>query len=102
MDEVLEFVSPSHSEIERLDRPQEYEVSTSMNVCHALNYQMIDGGQITTKRDNPKEHMIFRVVDAYISMLNKFNIFLPDNLYRKVELAGSQHRIENSPRAPWL
>ena len=44
MDEVLELVSPSHSEIEWLDRPQEYEVSMSMNARHALDYQMIDGG----------------------------------------------------------
>ena len=31
MDKVLEFVSPSHSGLEWLDRPQEYEVSISMN-----------------------------------------------------------------------
>ena len=32
-------------------------------------------------------------------MSNEFNIFLPDNPCRKVELAESQHRIENSSRA---
>ena len=42
---VLEFLSPSHSRIEWLDRPQEYEVSMSMNAWHALDYQMIDGDQ---------------------------------------------------------
>ena len=60
MEEVLEFVSPSHSGIEWLDRPQEYEVSMSMNARHALNYQMIDGDHDTTKeRDNSKEHITF-------------------------------------------
>ena len=47
MDEVLEFVSPSYSRIEWLDRPQEYEVSMGMNARHALNYQMIDGDHDT-------------------------------------------------------
>ena len=65
MDKVLEFVSPSHSRIEWLDRPQEYEVSISMNAWHALDYQMIDEDQDTTKeRDNSKEHISFWVVDA--------------------------------------
>ena len=60
MDEVLEFVSPSHSIIEWLNRPQEYEVSISMNARHALNYQMIDRDHDTTKgRDNLKEHITF-------------------------------------------
>ena len=35
MDKVLDFVSPSHSRIEWLDTPQEYEVSMSMN-AHIL------------------------------------------------------------------
>ena len=65
VDEVLEFVSPSHSGIEWLDGPQEYEVSVSMNAWHALDYQMIDGDQDTTKeRENSKEHISFWVVDA--------------------------------------
>ena len=42
------------------------------------------------KRDNSKEHMIFQVVDAWTSMSNEFNIFLPDNPCRKVELAESR------------
>ena len=60
---------------------------------------MIDEGQNTTKENNSKEHIIFWVMDAYVSMSNEFNIFLPDNPCRKVELAESQHRIENSSGA---
>ena len=60
MDKVLEFVFASHSRIEWLDTPQEYEVSMSMNARHALNYQVIDGDHDTTKeRDNSKEHIPF-------------------------------------------
>lgn len=54
MDEVLEFVSPSHSRIEWLDGPQGYEVSISMNAIHALDYQMIDDGQNATKEEQLK------------------------------------------------
>ena len=64
MDEALEFVSPSHSRIEWLDWPQEYEVSMSMNAWHGLDYQIIDGGQDTTKEGQLKEHITFWVVDA--------------------------------------
>ena len=38
-------------------------------------------------------------MDAWISMSNEFDIFLSDNPCGKVELAESQHRIENSSRA---
>ena len=65
MDGLLEFVSPSHSGIEWLDSPQEYEVSLSMNAWHALYCQMIDGDQDATREmDNSKEHISFWVVDA--------------------------------------
>ena len=58
MDEVLEFVSPCHSEIELLDGPQEYEAP--MNECtHTLDYQLIDEGQKSTKENNSEEHTIF-------------------------------------------
>ena len=45
------------------------------------------------------EHITFRVVEAWISMSNDFNIILPDNPCRKVELAESQYSMENSLRA---
>ena len=71
-----------------------------MNECtHNLDYQLIDEGQKTTKRDNSKEHITFRVVEAWISMSNDFNIILLDNPCRKVELAESQYSMENSSRA---
>ena len=38
-------------------------------------------------------------MDAWISMSNDFNIILPDNPCRKVELAESQYSMENSSRA---
>ena len=38
-------------------------------------------------------------MDAWISMSNEFNIFLPDNPSRKVELAEPQYIMENSSRA---
>ena len=38
-------------------------------------------------------------MDAWISMPNKFNIFLPDNPCREVGLAESQYRMGNSSRA---
>ena len=38
-------------------------------------------------------------MDAWTSMSNEFNIFLPDNPCRKVELAESQYSMENSSRA---
>ena len=49
MDEVLEFVSPIHSEIERLDGPQEYYTSKNTNARHKLDYQLIDKDRKTTK-----------------------------------------------------
>ena len=61
-----------------------------MNECmHTVDYQLIDEGQKMTKGDNSKEHTIFWVVDAWIRMLNEFNIFLPDNPCREVGLAES-------------
>ena len=63
------------------------------------DYQLIDEGQKTTKEGQLKEHMIFRVMDAWISMSKELNIFLPDNPCRKVELAESQYRMENPSRA---
>ena len=48
MDEVLEFVSPSHSELEWLDGPQERQAP--MNECsHTLAYQFIYEGQNITE-----------------------------------------------------
>ena len=45
--------------------------------------------------------MIFQVVDAWTSMSNEFNIFLPDNPCRKVELAESRFMngelLKNNP-----
>ena len=38
-------------------------------------------------------------MDAWTSMSNEFNIFLPDKPCRKVELADSQCRMKNSSRA---
>ena len=38
-------------------------------------------------------------MEAWISMSNDFNIILPDNPCRKVELAESQYSMENSSRA---
>ena len=49
--------------------------------------------RIQLKRDNSKEHIIFWVMDAWISML-----FLLDNPCRNVELAESQYRMENSSK----
>ena len=45
---------------------------------------------IQLKKANSKEHVTFRVVDAWTSMSNEFNIFLPDNPCKEVGLAESR------------
>ena len=59
MDDVLEFVSPIHSEIERLDGPQEYYTSKNTNAWHKLDYQLIDKDQNATTEGQLKGTYIF-------------------------------------------
>ena len=53
MDEVLEFVSPSHPGMEWLDRPQESWASMNERTI-TPDYQLIDKGQKTTKEGQLK------------------------------------------------
>ena len=61
-------------------------------------YQLIDEGRNTTEKGQLKGTYHFLSCGC-IDLVNKFNIFLPDNPCRKVGLADSQYRMENSSGA---
>ena len=66
---------------------------------HTLDYQLIDEGQKQLRRDNSRNIYLSELWMHRLVCRTKFNMFLPDNPCRKVELAESQYSMENSSRA---